>query len=408
MYYFQFCKDEALKNYCIMIKKNIVSYISILFLFSSPLLAQIKSNNFQFIDTHNDILSNQIITGIDLSKEQNGVNFDLLKAKRGHLAGQMFSIWCDEVYGPGTAFGMATREIDSLMALIHRNPNKITLVRNSRQLESAIHSGKLAAMIGVEGGHMIENRMDLLDSLYRRGMKYMTLTWNNSTPWATSARDETTKKDSLPFKGLTENGRQIVKWMNAHNILVDISHTGEKTFYDVLATTAKPVIASHSCSYTLNPNRRNLKDDQLRALAKNGGVVFLNFFSGFLDSTYQSREKVFIDAHKDEIIELTKLTRDKDLAIIKLFHIHQKETDLFRPPLKILINHIDYIVKLIGVDHVGIGSDFDGAESFPMQLDDVSNYPLIVTELQKLHYADSDIKKICSGNFIRVMKANEK
>lgn len=369
--------------------------------------AQSINKNFTFIDTHNDILSNQILTGIDLAKEQPDVNFDLIKAKRGQLSAQVFSIWCDEVYGPGKAFAMAVREIDSLMALIHRNPNKIILVKNSDELSKAMKSGKLAAMIGVEGGHMIENRMDLLDSLYKRGMKYMTLTWNNSTPWATSARDETIKHDSLPFLGLNDNGKKIVRWMNDHNILIDVSHVGEKTFYDVLSTTSKPVIASHSCSYTLNPNRRNLKDDQLKALKKNGGVVFINFFSGFLDSTYMNREKPFLDAHKDEIDKLTIVTGDKDLAIIKLFHLHQKESDQLRPPLSILIRHIDYIVKLIGPDHVGIGSDFDGAESFPSQLNDVSNYPLIINELKKLKYSDKDIAKICSGNFIRVFKAIE-
>lgn len=390
-------------------RKTIIIFIAMCLSVSlNNCAAQKKGVQFQFIDTHNDILSNQIITGIDLAKEQPSVNFDLPKAKRGHLAGQIFSIWCDEKYGTGSAFAMATREIDSLTALIHRNPKKITLVRNSAQLENAMRYHKLAAMIGIEGGHMIENRMDYLDSLYKRGMKYMTLTWNNSTTWATSARDEMTKKDSLKFTGLTEKGRNIVRWMNDHHILVDVSHIGEKTFDDVIATTNKPVIASHSCAYTLNPNRRNLKDEQLMKIAKNGGVVFLNFFSGFLDSTYQEKEKVFINEHNEDINVLTKEAGDKDLAIIKLFHIHEQETDQFRPPLSILIKHIDYIVKLIGVDHVGIGSDFDGAESFPLQLNDVSNYPLIVTELKKIHYSDSDIKKICSGNFIRVMKDNER
>ncbi len=369
--------------------------------------AQKIKDDFFFIDTHNDILSNQILTGIDLAKEQYGVNFDLPKAKRGKLKGQMFSIWCDEAYGDGKAFAMANREIDSLMALINRNPSTMSFVRNSKELNNALRQGKFAAMIGVEGGHMIENRMDYLEALYKRGMKYMTLTWNNSTPWATSARDEMTKKDSLKFIGLTDQGKKIVKWMNDHHVMVDISHVGEKTFYDVIATSSKPVIASHSCAYSLNPNRRNLKDEQLKALAKNGGVVFLNFFSGFIDSTYSAKEKIFINAHKAELQGLSEKMGDRDLALIRLFHIYQQESDQFRPPLSLLIKHIDYMVKLIGADHVGIGSDFDGAPSFPAQLDDVSSYPVIIGELRKLHYSDSDIKKICSGNFLRVFKAND-
>ncbi|MGZ3873151.1 MAG: dipeptidase, partial [Mucilaginibacter sp.] len=237
------------------------------------------------VDTHNDILSNVLITGQDAGKLQATGNFDLVRAKQGGLDGQLFSVWCGEEYGKGTAYAMANREIDSLYALIARYPHQITLVHNAKQLEKAVKRHQLAAMIGVEGGHMIEDRMDYLDSLARRGMTYLTLTWNNSTSWATSARDEVTKKDSLKHLGLTGYGRQIVKHLNELGVMVDVSHVGERTFYDVLAATSKPVIASHSCAYSLNPNRRNLKDDQLKALAKNGGVVFVNFYSGFVDST---------------------------------------------------------------------------------------------------------------------------
>ncbi|MBA2248939.1 MAG: membrane dipeptidase [Chitinophagaceae bacterium] len=383
--------------------------ISFLFtILSSLASAQVQPDKIVFIDTHNDILSNQMITGADLAKEQPETNFDLPKAKRGNLAAQVFSVWCDEVYGNGKAYAMANSEIDSLYALIKRNPGKIQLVKNAAQLATTLRQQKLAALIGVEGGHMIEGRMDYIDSLFYRGMRYLTLTWNNSTTWATSARDEVTKKDSLPFIGLTAYGKQIVEHLNQLGVMIDVSHVGEKTFYDVLATTKKPVIASHSCAYALNPHRRNLKDAQLLALKKNGGVVFINFYSGFLDSSYDKQHNEFLELHKKEVDSLTILFKDADLGIIHLFHMYQAETDKFRPPLSMLIKHINYIVKLIGADHVGIGSDFDGAESFPMQMNDVSDYPLIVTELKKIGYSIADIKKITSENFIRVLKANEK
>jgi membrane dipeptidase len=263
-------------------------------------------------------------------------------------------------------------------------------------------------MIGVEGGHMIEERMDLLDSLINRGMKYLTLTWNNSTTWATSAKDEVTKKDSLTRLGLSEMGKQIVARLNEAGVMVDVSHVGEKTFADVLAVTTKPVIATHSCAWALAPHRRNLKDDQLKAVAKNGGVVFVNFYSGFVDSSYEAKKQLFMRQHKAAFDSLTVLLGDDDMATIRLFSIYPTEAQALRPPLAVLIQHIDYIAKLIGVGHVGIGADFDGAESFPLQMGDVSCYPLIVTELQKLGYSNSDIKKITSGNFIRVLKANEK
>ncbi|WP_419698851.1 dipeptidase [Mucilaginibacter sp. NFX135] len=358
------------------------------------------------IDTHNDILSTQLITKNDLAKRQSTGNFDLVRAKEGGLDAQIFSIWCGENYGKGTAFAQANQEIDSLYALIKRNPNKITLVHNSAELKKAVDQKKLAALIGVEGGHMIEDRMDYIDSLAKRGMRYLTLTWNNSTSWATSARDEVTKKDSLPHLGLTDYGKQIVHHLNELGVMVDISHVGERTFYDVLATTHKPVIASHSCVYNIDPNRRNLKDEQLKALAKNGGVVCVNFYSGFVDSAYNPKMAVFYSKYKAEIDSLGKVYHDADLGFIKASSLHQAEADKLRPPLSLLIQHIDYIVKLIGVDHVGIGSDFDGSESFPLGMDSVADYPKVTAALLKLNYSEKDIDKILGGNVMRVLKAN--
>lgn len=358
------------------------------------------------VDTHNDVLSNELINKLDIGKLQTVGNFDLVRAKEGGLDAQVFSIWCGPQYGNGTAFKFANREIDSLYALIARYPDRITLVRNSAQLEKAVAAHKLAALIGVEGGHMIEDRLDYVDSLAKRGMCYLTLTWNNSTSWASSATDETTRRDSLKHIGLTDFGKQIVHRLNDLGVMIDLSHPGEQTFYDVLATTNKPVIASHSCSYTLNPFRRNLKDDQLKALAKNGGVVFVNFFSGFVDSTFFNKYDKFLKSHKVELDSLTKVYNDEDLAADQLFVIHKAEADAIRPPLSLLIKHIDYIAKLIGVDHVGIGSDFDGAPSYPVGMDDVRDYPKITAELLKLGYTEKDIDKILGGNFLRVLKAN--
>jgi membrane dipeptidase len=360
------------------------------------------------VDTHNDVLSNEVIEYFDIGKLQSKdiSNFDLVRAKTGGLDAQVFSIWCGPQYGKGTAFAFANREIDSLYALIARYPGKITLVRNSAQLEKAVKEKKMAAMIGVEGGHMVEDRMDYIDSLAKRGMCYLTLTWNNSTSWASSAADETTHRDSLKHVGLTAYGKQIIRHLNELGVMIDLSHPGEQTFYDVLATTTKPVIASHSCAYALNPFRRNLKDDQLKALAKNGGVVFVNFYSGFVDSTFDKKATYFLTVHKAELDSLTKVYNDIDLATDRLFKIHKTESDAIRPPLSLLIKHIDYIAKLIGVDHVGIGSDFDGAPSYPMEMDDVTDYPKITAELLKIGYTEKDIDKILGGNFLRVLKAN--
>jgi membrane dipeptidase len=355
------------------------------------------------------VLSNEIVKKFDIGKLQpkDVSNFDLARAKSGGLDAQVFSIWCGPQYGKGSAFKMANREIDSLYALIHRYPQKITLVRNAAELEKAVADKKMAALIGVEGGHMIEDRMDYIDALAKRGMCYLTLTWNNSTSWASSAADETTHRDSLKHIGLTAYGKQIVHHLNDLGVMIDLSHPGEQTFYDVLATTNKPVIASHSCSYTIDPFRRNLKDDQLKALAKNGGVVFVNFFSGFVDSTFFNKYNAFLKRHKKELDSLTKVYDDEDLAADRLCVIHKAEADKMRPPLSLLIKHIDYIAKLVGVDHVGIGSDFDGAPSYPKGMDDVTDYPKITAELLKLGYTETDVDKILGGNFLRVLKANK-
>jgi membrane dipeptidase len=387
-------------------KKLLLLLLLFLFLKASAQNAQEIHQKAILVDTHNDVISNELITKLDLSKRQSTGNFDLVRAKEGGLDVQVFSIWCGEDYGKGTAFKFANREIDSLDALIKRNPGKMILVRNAAELNKAVAKKQFVAMIGVEGGHMIEDRMDYIDALAKRGMRYLTLTWNNSTSWATSARDETHHRDSLKHLGLTDYGKQIVHHLNHLGVMVDVSHVGEQTFYDVIATSTKPVIASHSCAYTLNPNQRNMKDDQLKALAKNGGVVFVNFYSGFVDSTYGKKVTYFYRKHLTELDSLTKIYHDSDLAKIRLNAIYKSESDQIRPPLSMLIKHIDYIAKLIGVDHVGIGSDFDGAESYPLGMDDVADYPKITEELLKLNYSEADIDKILGGNFIRVLKAN--
>ena len=387
-------------------KKLILPLLLLLFIKVS---AQNLHNTHQrpiLVDTHNDVISNELITKVDLSKRQSTGDFDLMRAQEGGLDVQVFSIWCGEDYGKGTAFNFANREIDSLYALIDRNPGRVVLARNMAELERAVAKKQFVAMIGVEGGHMIEDRMDYIDALAKRGMCYLTLTWNNSTSWATSARDETHHRDTLKHLGLTEYGKEIVHHLNKLGVMVDVSHVGEQTFYDVIATSSKPVIASHSCAYALNPNQRNMKDAQLKALAKNGGVIFVNFYSGFVDSSYAPKVTRFLRKHKVELDSLTKIYHDHDLANIRLNAIYKSESDQIRPPLSMLIKHIDYIVKLIGVDHVGIGSDFDGAESYPLGMDDVSDYPKITEELQKLHYSEEDIGKILGGNFIRVLRAN--
>lgn len=384
--------------------KNILFTI---FIFSSlSVIAQSSAKLHKkaiVVDTHGDIISDQINSEIDIGKLQEGGDFDLVRAKKGGLDVQVFSIWSDETGG----FAMANRQIDSLEALVRRHPGQISLVRNVKELKSAVKQQKLAAMIGVEGGHMIEDRLDYLEALSKRGMRYMTLTWNNSTSWASSAADETFKKESLKHIGLTDFGKQVVKRMNELGVIVDLSHVGETAFYDAIKTSVKLVMASHSSVYAFNSHQRNLKDEQIKAIAGTGGVVFVNFYSGFLDSTYNDKRQKFINAHKDELDALAKKYPGRSEAQSEINSRYSREIQDMRPPLSLLIAHIDHIVRLVGAEHVGLGADYDGAESYPEGLDDVSKYPAITQALLDKGYSSKDIKNILGANFIRLLKANQ-
>jgi membrane dipeptidase len=382
-----------------------ISFSLMLFLCSIVTLAQTFQKIHQqaiVVDTHGDILFNQIKSGIDIGKLQKTGNFDLVRAKQGGLDVQVFSIWSDETGG----YAIANQEIDSLYSLIKRYPDKIVLVKNAAELEKAVATKKLAAMIGVEGGHMIENSLENLDKLAKRGMIYMTLTWNNSTMWASSATDETSKKIRPENAGLNFFGKQVIHKMNELGVIVDLSHVGVKTFFDAIAVTNKPVLVSHSCVYALNPVPRNLNDEQIKAIGKNGGVISLNFYAGFLDTTYNTKQKVFLTKYADEL-KILSARYGRSKAIDTLISIHKKDADATRPSIEKLIDHIDYIVKLIGVNYVGLGADFDGAEAFPLGINSVADYPKITNALIKRGYKPNEITKILGGNFLRVLKANK-
>ena len=358
------------------------------------------------VDTHNDFPSASIEKKVSLDSDLLGkTHTDLARLRHGGVDVQIFSIFCGPEQKEPYAF--ANREIDSVYEWANRAPNRMTIVRTPGELKQAIKDKRLAAMLGVEGGHMIEDKIVNLDALYVRGVRYMTLTWNNSTSWATSAADETTKGDSLTHKGLTDLGKKIVVRMNELGMLIDISHNGEQTFWDVIKLTKKPIIASHSCVWTFCHHRRNLKDDQIKAIAKNGGVIHLNFYAGFLDSTYEKKAAQLIAKHKSEIDSLVAHGTQPDYAGIMTMEKYKEETNAIRPPLSLLLDHLDYIVKLVGIDFVGLGSDFDGIEAGPRELNGVQDFPLITKALLERGYSKKDVRKILGENFLRVFTANQ-
>lgn len=378
-----------------------------------PLLSQSQSvqklhKKAIVVDSHNDIITACIEKNVRMDQDLKGkTHSDLQRMKEGGLDVQIFSVWCDgEKPAP---FQFANREMDLLDDVIKNNPDKIALTRTTAEMEQAVKEKKIAALFGVEGGHMIENSLEKLDQIYSRGARYMTLTWNNSTDWATSAWDETYKKDSLAktHKGLTDFGREVVKRMNRLGMMVDLSHVGEQTFWDAIATTRSPVIVSHSNAWSICPVPRNLKDDQILAVGKNGGVIALNFYSGFVDSTYKKKEALFQKAHRKEIDSLIASGVQTEYALTLITEKYAAEANEARPSLEQLLAHLDHIVRLIGPDHVGIGSDFDGISSSPKGLDDVTSYPLLTDALLKRGFTKKQITNILGGNIIRVWKANE-
>ena len=357
------------------------------------------------VDTHNDILMKAADKGMVFDQDLTGkTNSDLARWKKGGLDVQLFSVYCDgDLKNP---FAYANREMDSLDAVVARNPDKIVKVANYVELIKAVKQHKIAAMFGVEGGHMIEDDLNKLEALYNRGARYLTLTHNIAPSWATSALDETTKPD-LPHKGLTDFGRQVVQRMNQLGMIIDVSHAGDQTFRDVIKMTTKPIIASHSSVYSLVPHRRNLKDEQIKAIAKNGGVIQINFNPGFIDSSFEKKEIAFLKKHAEENDSLLKSGMGDFYTLDYLYNKYAEEANSMRPPLSMLIQHIEYVINLVGVDYVGLGSDFDGINLTPLQLDDVTTYPLITKALVEKGYSKKDITKILGGNFLRVLKANE-
>lgn len=352
------------------------------------------------VDGHNDVLITSVLPGHDISQRLMINHTDIPRLIEGGVDVQFFAVWSDDKKWKSGAFKHANDQIDALEKVLLENPDKIELAKNSDEIERITKEGKIAALIGIEGGNMIEATVGNLEALYQRGARYMTLTWNYDLSWATSAAQES-KTTSQEGKGLSPLGKDIIRKMNNLGMMVDLSHAGEKTFYDVLNISTKPVLVSHSNAYKLTPHFRNLKDAQLEALKKNGGVVGVNFYSGFLDKNYEKRVKKL---YKKQF----RLKGDYSLSASAQYEqLTAENRHIADAPLSSLLNHIDYLVQKIGIDHVAIGSDYDGIESTPQGLEDVSKFPNLTKALLERGYGSSDLAKIMGLNFLRLLKENE-
>jgi membrane dipeptidase len=364
------------------------------------------------VDSHADTPQRFLDEGFDIgSTHPNDIgHISLDKVRRGHLGAEFFSIWVDPETNQGHFARHTFDLIDSVYEQAAHHPDRMMMAFSVADIERAQREHKLAALMGIEGGHSIENDMHLLRDYYRLGIRYMTLSWSNTNEWADSSGDINDPKIEH-HNGLTDFGKQVVLEMNRLGMIVDISHVADKTFWDTIAVTKAPVIASHSSARALVNAPRNMTDDMLRAVAKNGGVVQVNFFSGFDDENY--RKAVEAQA-KDQAEAVQKYVDSLKAQGIPVSYIEvdrierQWMAKIPRPPFTVLIDHIEHIAKVAGVDHVGLGSDFDGVSgATPQGMDSAADLPKITQALLDRGYSAEEIRKILGGNLLRVFRQVE-
>ena len=370
------------------------------------------------IDTHNDVTSPLLDDGFDLGASGIGpdgkmkTHTDLARMKTGGLDAQFFAVYVGREFvgkKPAEGGGAARRALDMIDVVYEqarRHPDSLEMAYTTDDIRRIAGNRKIAALMGIEGGHAIEDSLRTLRAFYRLGIRYMTLTHTNTNDWADSEGDINNSRVQH-HNGLTDFGRQIVREMNVLGMMVDVSHVSDKTFSDVIETTRAPVIASHSSARALANHSRNMNDEMLRAVAKNGGAVMVNFYDGFIDPR-KSEVTLRSRALTDQLNE--KYPNDPKRVAEEMRQWRATNSVKATTPLKVLIDHFDHIIKVAGIDHVGLGADLDGIplDGTPEGIDDVSKYPLITDELLKRGYSEVDVKKVLGENLLRVMAEVER
>ncbi|MGI9167293.1 MAG: membrane dipeptidase [Pyrinomonadaceae bacterium] len=355
------------------------------------------------VDTHNDILSMMIDDNYDLGVSSVGkYHTDIARMKQGGLTAEFFSVYIDRSYAKeGGSARRALDMIDYVYRAAERYPNDLMLAYSTEDIRRAKKQKKIAALMGIEGGHAIEDSLMALRDFYRLGIRYMTLTHNNTNNWADACCDEPR------HNGLSDFGKEVVREMNRVGMLIDVSHVSDKTMSDVLDLSTAPVIASHSSARALGDRPRNIPDDLLRRIARNGGVVMINFYPGFIDKNVIAASKERDVRLKPQIDELKATYKDDAKRLATEINKLQAAYPLPSTPLSVLMDHFDHIAKVAGVDHVGIGSDFDGVPSLPVDMEDISKLPNITYELLKRGYREKDVRKVLGENFMRAFAQAE-
>jgi membrane dipeptidase len=378
---------------------------------SQPDPAQIHASAL-VIDTHADTPQRFVdeawdFTGPLAVGDQPGGMLNLSTARQGNLAAEFFAIWPEPTAWRGRFAHRALSLIDGVLEQVRRHSDSLALCTSPADILAARAANKFAVLMGIEGGHAIENSLALLRVYHALGVRYMTLTWANSNDWADSSGD--LDDPAVPHHhGLAPFGREVIAEMNRLGMMIDVSHVSDQTFADVLAATRTPVIASHSAARALTRSPRNLTDDQLRALAANAGVCMVNFYAAFIDENYRQAWT----AQKPALAAASKALAAEYAAKGQPipYHVSNRLDRDFaarvpRPPFASLIDHFDHIIHVAGIDHVGIGTDFDGISALPEGIDSAADLPKITAALAARGYSADDLRKILGGNLMRVFAA---
>jgi len=361
------------------------------------------------IDMHADTPQRLLDEEVDLSQRLPDGHFDSVRAREGGLDAQFFSIWVEpQLFGGGgpTAMKRADDQIAAVRALAERHPETWQSATTAADIRRIAAEEKLAALTGLEGGYAIDEKIENVERYYSLGVRYMSPAWTVSLSWAGSSGDDIGKT-----RGLNDFGRAVVREMNRLGMMVDVSHVSDKTFWDIVNTSTKPVIATHSGCRAIADVPRNLTDEMIKAIAKSGGVVNVIFYPEHLEPGWSEKKKT-VDAEIAPEVQRASAEENGDAAHKKLARDRVRREEFARklPPVSVsrLADHIDHIVKLVGIDYVGIGTDFDGVQSTLSDLADISQLPNLTRELLRRGYSESDVDKILGGNMLRVMEAVEK
>jgi membrane dipeptidase len=374
---------------------------------SGDISARAKKLHFSSIvvDTHDDTTQRFLDGKFDIAERHADGSIDLPRMREGGLDAIFFSIWIPSKVTGAEAVNRAITQIEAVRQQVLNHPREIALATTAEEVRAAHKQGKIAALMGVEGGHMINSDLDVLRKFASLGVRYMTLTHSGNDEWADSSTDKPV------HNGLTDFGKDVIREMNRLGMMVDISHVSDKTFYDALEVSKAPMIASHSSCRALCDVPRNMTDQMMRDLAAKGGVVQINYHVGFLGQEFRDAEKTNPELNKAIAEEVQKRCGDNEACQLlegdRLTRKYVEQGKLPRVDWTKIIEHIDHAVKVAGVDHVGLGSDFDGA-NMPYGMEDATKLPKITDALLKKGYSEGDVKKILGENTLRVMTEVER